>query len=388
MACADEFGSRLVQLEVPKRRGMRLSVTKKMTNAPSWLGLSENRTHFVYISERAEIVRKIFDLSIAGFGGYTIAKLLNSQNVPAFGTSNRWDQSTIHNMLSSRATIGEYQRKQTIDGKEQPVGDPVPGYYPAVIEEGVFQAAQEARQRNLASGRGRKGRLITNLFAGIPTCSYCASPIKFYSNGNAKSLICETVLGGVGCTKWAWSYRDFENSFFEFLIQNDALPNFSDQFVKLRAANPNQQDEIYILRAEIARVVKAGVLKLTIASAGLPPPSNQSAGPIRRDHSNRSFTAVFFDGSPRVGYARALPTKPIRKFDTVALSAALGLSPSQGSLTALLAEGNTLTVSAENLGMTLATARWHLRKIFQRTAVHSQRELVNLAETACPALQP
>ncbi|WP_409410524.1 recombinase family protein [Bradyrhizobium sp. AUGA SZCCT0160] len=66
-------------------------------------------------------------------GGYTIAKLLNSKQIPAFGTSKRWDQSTIRNMLSSRATIGEYQRKQTIDGREFPVGDPVPDYYPPVI---------------------------------------------------------------------------------------------------------------------------------------------------------------------------------------------------------------------------------------------------------------
>jgi hypothetical protein len=74
-------------------------MAKKFKKAPGWLGLSEDRTSFVYIPERAQIVRQIFDLSIAGMGGYTIAKLLNSKNVPAFGTSKRWDQSTIHNML-------------------------------------------------------------------------------------------------------------------------------------------------------------------------------------------------------------------------------------------------------------------------------------------------
>jgi hypothetical protein len=103
-------------------------MTKRIKNAPSWLGLTEDRTAFVYLPDRADIVRQIFELSIGGLGGYTIAKLLNSKNVPAFGNSKRWDQSTIHNILSNRATIGEYQRKQTIDGKEYPVGDPVPGY--------------------------------------------------------------------------------------------------------------------------------------------------------------------------------------------------------------------------------------------------------------------
>ena len=80
---------------------------KKIMNTPGWLALNEDRTAFVYLPDRAEIVREIFDLSIGGLGGYSIAKLLNSRNVPSFGTSGKWDQSTIHNMLTSRAPIGE-----------------------------------------------------------------------------------------------------------------------------------------------------------------------------------------------------------------------------------------------------------------------------------------
>jgi hypothetical protein len=186
---------------------------KKISACPGWLELSEDRTSFVFMPERAEIVRKIFELSIAGLGGYTIAKHLNAKNVPAFGPSPKWDQSTIHNMLSNRATIGEHQPKQYRNGKVFSIGEPVSGYYPNVIEPSLFQAAQEARQKNLASGRGRKGRLITNLFAGIPTCFYCGSPFKFHSNGNAKSLMCLEVLEGRGCFRMAWFYRDFEDAF-------------------------------------------------------------------------------------------------------------------------------------------------------------------------------
>jgi hypothetical protein len=84
-----------------------------------------------------------------------------------FGPSPKWDQSTMHNMLRNRATVGEHQPKEYRENKEFPMGDPIPNYYPAAIEESLFQAAQAARQKNLASGRGRKGRLITNLFAGF-----------------------------------------------------------------------------------------------------------------------------------------------------------------------------------------------------------------------------
>src|SRR4029077_16012107 len=101
--------------------------------------------------------------------------------------------------------------------------------------------------------------------------------------------------------------------------------------------------------------------------------------------TKRCFTATFVDGSSRTGYPIVTPhTGSHRKFNSAELSKSLRLSPRQGMLTALLAEGQSLTVAAEKLGLTLSTARWHLREIFKRTDTHSQIELVALAETTCP----
>jgi DNA-binding CsgD family transcriptional regulator len=362
-------------------------MTKKLMGCPAWLGLSEDRTSFVFMPERAKIVRRIFELSIAGFGGYTIAMQLNEKNVPVFGPSPKWDQSTIHNMLRNRATIGEYQPGKYRDKKDVPIDEtPIPNFYPPVIEEKIFKAAQEARQRNLASGRGRKGRLITNLFSGLPTCSYCGGRMKFHSNGQAKSLICQAVLEGTGCYRFGWSYGDFENSFFEFLDKNDADLKLSEELQRLRVGIQTQsQREIYDARVEISQILKTIVLKLTIASAGASPQSSQPDARIRRDHPKRYFTAIFSDSSLRIGYPAISPhVRSTRKFNSVDLSKSLGLSPRQGTLTALLAEGVSLTLAAEKLGMTLATARWHLREIFRKTNSHSQIDLVSLAEKTCP----
>ena len=253
-------------------------MTKKIKNAPGWLGLSHDRTSFVYIPERAEIVRRIFALSIAGLGGYTIAKLLNAKNIPSFGTSNRWDQSTIHNMLSSRATLGEYQQKQTIDNKECAVGDPVPGYYPAIISEALFQAAQEARRDNLASGRGRKGRFITNLFDGLTTCSYCGSPVWFRSNGNDKSMICSAILSGRNCYRFCWSYSDFENTFFECTLGTRRYPQFSDLLAELRESlKKNSESDIFNARAGILYFLRTSVRRLMVTAAGASPPATASS---------------------------------------------------------------------------------------------------------------
>ncbi len=356
-------------------------MTKRIKNAPSWLELTDDRTSFVFVPERAKVVREIFELSVAGSGGYSIAKLLNSKQVPAFGRSKRWDQSTIHNLLTNRAVLGEYQRKQTVEGKEMPVGDPVPGYYPAVVGAELFNAAHQARQRNLAAGRGRKGRFISNLFAGLLECSYCGAPVKFHSNGNVKSLICKTVLDRGECARFAWSYADFEQSFFYLLGQSDDFPELSKQLIRLKlSAEQAVSTEIYNVRSDIGRTIRRLVLRLTTNAAGDNP--NFTAGDIRRSHPDRYFTVTLIDGSSRTGLSSPADVVSRRKLDPEKLTASLGVSPRQGQLIALLAHGEKLIVAAQQLGMTQETARWHLRQIFKKTNTHSQADLVHLAEAS------
>ena len=280
---------------------------KKLMGCPGWLKLSEDRTSFIFDPEKAEIVRKIFEASISGLGGYTIAKQLDAKKVPAFGPSPKWDQSTIHNMLRNRATIGEHQPKRIQNGKRVPYGDPISNFYPAVIEESLFLAAQVARQENLASGRGRKGRLITNLFRGISTCAYCASPVKFKSKSNIKSLICSTVIENRGCYRMAWSYKDFENSFLEF-VKNRASDRMIEQQERealeelvshIRALSGS---DVYDARMGIARSLKATISELKIASAGPTPVAGKPDARIRLDRAGRYFLVRFRSGPVQTGF--------------------------------------------------------------------------------------
>jgi hypothetical protein len=302
-----------------RMRASRLEVkivkSGKLMACPAWLGLSEDRTSFVFFPDRAEIVRKIFELSVAGVGGYTIAKQLNAERVPTFGPSSQWDQSTIHNMLSNRATIGEYQPKRYATAQERPrgfrdrkgvpAGDVVRGYYPAVIEEDLFNRAQQARRNNLASGRGRKGRLITNLFAGIPTCAYCGAPVKFHSNGNAKSLICANVLEGNSCRRFGWSYQNFEKSFFELVNKLGSQKTMGVQAAisdLLRHVEAAGEQEIYAARLVLLTKLKAAVVNLKIACSG-PSPIETPNSRIRRNQDGRYFDVTFRDGLMHRGFA-------------------------------------------------------------------------------------
>jgi hypothetical protein len=281
---------------------------KKISACPSWLKLSEDRYSFVFVPDRAEIVRKIFELSIGGLGSYSIANHLDRQNVPPFGPSPKWDHTTIDSMLRNRATIGEHQPKSYAGGSKKgvPLGAAVPGYYPAVIDEATFQEAQAARQRNLATGRGRKGHNITNIFTGLTTCAYCASPVKFHSNGNSKSLICAQVLSGAGCIRVGWSYRNFESSVLHFLAHPALIEGLKDEKRKLMVelvgcVRQLPGPETYDARFRIASILKGALSELKLASAGSDPAPTLLGALIRRDNANRFFEIKLWDGPTYVG---------------------------------------------------------------------------------------
>ncbi len=259
---------------------------KKISACPGWLKLSEDRCSFIFLPDRAEIVRKIFELSIGGLGSYSIANHLNRQGVPAFGPSTSWDHTTIDSMLRNKA--------------------PVPGYYPAVVDEATFQAAQLARRRNLAVGRGRKGHNITNIFTGLTTCAYCASPVKFHSNGNSKSLICTQVLNGTGCIRAAWSYRNFESSVLHFLTHPALVEGLKDERRRIMVELVGHTRQLsgldtYDARFEITSILKHALSELKVASAGSDPTPTLPDALIRRDIPDRFFEIKLWNGPPYVG---------------------------------------------------------------------------------------
>lgn len=350
---------------------------KKITKAPGWLELNVDKTGFLLTEDRAAIVSRIFQMSIEGTGGYTIAKLLNDEGAPAFGASKRWDQSTIHNMLSSRATIGEYQKKRKLNGREVPVGDPIPNYYPPVIDLETFEAAQKARQKNLTARRGRKGALVTNLFAGSAVCMYCESTVKLH-NAQVKSLICRKVHDREGCFRAKWSYTDFEECFLQSLLRLDA--SFRPRYETLQAALVSADNAaIYCARMAVAQHIRSVVRELKIAFAGLAPEPMSSAT-IRKDHADRFFELILMDGRSQTGKPAIKRKERLFTIDSNEICRRLGLTQRQGLITALLVHGETLGSISGEIGMSLSTARWHLREIFKRVGCHSQAELILLAK--------
>ena len=102
--------------------------------------------------ERAKIVRQIYEWSAKGIGQYRICDKLIAQNVPAWGPvykgrPPRWTPFYISSILSSRATIGEYQPYHSPKDKPRVKdGDPIPDYYPAVVPLSLWQKVQDFRR--------------------------------------------------------------------------------------------------------------------------------------------------------------------------------------------------------------------------------------------------
>jgi hypothetical protein len=143
------------------------------------------------------------------------------------GQSNGWHPSYVAKILNSRAVIGEYQPCKIVNGKRQPVGDPIKNYFPRIIDDDLFYRAQQARRERRNNGSGRKGKYVTNLFSGLATCLYCHSPMMVADKGplpkGGKFLVCEGARRGRGCVTTGWRYDQFESSFLAF-VEKIELP--------------------------------------------------------------------------------------------------------------------------------------------------------------------
>ncbi|MCZ8161742.1 MAG: recombinase family protein, partial [Microcystis sp. LE19-196.1B] len=169
-----------------KRKSARSgSVTKQ--KLPHWLKFSVDGLRIEVIEDRASIIREIFELSRDGWGSYSIAKHLNQKGIETWGRSTMWQESYVKKLLDNRSLLGEYQPFKTFSDasvkQRVPDGEPVSGYYPAVIDEVLYTEARESKFKRRTSGAGRKGLNYPNLFTGTLECGYCGSGMRFIDKG-------------------------------------------------------------------------------------------------------------------------------------------------------------------------------------------------------------
>jgi DNA invertase Pin-like site-specific DNA recombinase len=244
--------------------------TPMTKTCPGWLTLSADRTEYLPIPERVDVVRRLFEEVIGGIGLYKIARRLNEAKVPTFNKSDGWHQTYLAKILANRAVLGEFQPHVRVNDKPVPSGAPIPGYFPAIISQELFFQAQFAKSQRRVSGAGRKGSVFANLFSGLARCAYCRSKVVYENKGGGPKggayLICSNAKRHLGCPSARWRYRDFEASFLAFIeevdiqtiVQDGAGPTERERAERDLAAVRGQLTEVADLMEKAFAVLSSG----------------------------------------------------------------------------------------------------------------------------------
>lgn len=195
---------------------------------PAWLELVDGR--YQPIQQRVETIRLIFELAIAGYGQGVIPRMLNERGSPVFGSRNRnhsgaWGTSSVSKILGNRALLGEYQPTHIVDGVRTSDGEPVTGFFPAVISEDVFYQAQAVRaERRIHRTGGQTKRF--NVLQGLINCNMCGDAMHLVNKGRppkgATYIQCHSARKGV-CKNGYVRVERIEKVLREILAKVDSL---------------------------------------------------------------------------------------------------------------------------------------------------------------------
>ncbi|MBL7644656.1 MAG: recombinase family protein [Candidatus Hydrogenedentes bacterium] len=179
---------------------------KKIITAqcPAWL--TKEGDKFVVIPEAEEAIRRLFDLKLKGLSTRAIERKLNEEGTwTAPPRENQittgWRASYITKIVRNRAVIGEYQPFKKVNGKREPKGEAIKGYYPIVVEPPCFFAVQEILSRN--QGTGGRADQFSNIFKSMMICKYCGGPMSFDNKGERTKgglrFVCYNGQRNAGC---------------------------------------------------------------------------------------------------------------------------------------------------------------------------------------------
>ncbi len=182
------------------------------TNPPyGYLKDPESQKHdikWIIDEPAAEVIRKIFQLCLDGYGPTQIARQLKAEKIPtptehwnsigkkcshAPEEPNNWNSSGVADILSRqeycgdtinfRSTTKSFKNKTKIERPEEE-WQVFPDTHPAIIDRETFALVQELR-----SHRRRPTRTgHVSMFSGLLYCADCGSKL-YYSNGNVKRHI-------------------------------------------------------------------------------------------------------------------------------------------------------------------------------------------------------
>jgi DNA invertase Pin-like site-specific DNA recombinase len=162
---------------------------------PAWL--KEEGGKIIIDKEKATVIRQMVKLVMDGYGMTAITKKLNEE-FDGLARVNYFQRSYVTKIAHNRALLGEFQpHKVTYEGGKRvrrPIGEPVIGYFPALIDEQTFYAMQQRLASRRRTG-GRTGKFV-NLFVGLIFDAKDRSPMQITDKGGGRRYVSSAAMLG------------------------------------------------------------------------------------------------------------------------------------------------------------------------------------------------
>lgn len=153
------------------KRNAGLAVVSKM-HGGGWMQPKTDKSGWELIPDKAESVRRVFELAASGKGGVSIARIATEENwaMPwrERKNTNGWEHTGISRLLRDRRVLGEWQPMRMVNGSLTPDGDPVPNYFPAAIPDELWHRVQVALKGR--TGPKRLRGVNADIFSGLLYC--------------------------------------------------------------------------------------------------------------------------------------------------------------------------------------------------------------------------
>ena len=121
----------------------------------AWRNFYDVGNELVVVHEEAEIVRKIFDLYLQGYGVRKFKRHLEKHGIKTATRKDTWSTSTIDRMLSNEKYIGNVLMQKTytpdfLTGKQEKNDGTfsmffVENAHEAIVDKGIFEKVQERK---------------------------------------------------------------------------------------------------------------------------------------------------------------------------------------------------------------------------------------------------
>jgi hypothetical protein len=191
-------------------------------SGPTWATFNESTKKFDLIPHKAEAVRAIFDLIEKGMGTTAIAKKFNVAGVETpRGKVGEWHHSAVLEIVRNPSVIGIYQPKMAVGGnrasRRPHDGEPIEGYYPAVIDRSQFYRVQTIIAGR-SPKRGNSTKSFANLFVGLCQCNTCFGTVGMHVAAKhdrwtrSSVLQCVDARRGLCQNKHRYKYQPIEDA--------------------------------------------------------------------------------------------------------------------------------------------------------------------------------